>query len=238
MRKQNLFILTLTVFFFLANFVLAQTYDMWDYMCHDNWSTKYMDGSHKMRNKVKDSNQALLFIKTSDGYPFEYFWLQNSNIYVKYEGMKWPGEQGTTYDKAGTYRFYKIGEFRWCPRYVTHNCTWSTGTYKECWVDACEKDYSTTHSMSGKAVYHSSYSFGGDVGTKACVEVQHVYGSSPSIRESYFYVKEYGLVRWEYRYWNGSSYVLQQSSVFNDEKNGSFNEYTSCWPTEDCDSNW
>jgi hypothetical protein len=69
-----------------------ELYDMWDYMCHDNWQTRFMTGSHPMRNKVKDGNQTLLFIKTTSGYPFEVFNLYSSNIYMKYEGTQWPGQ--------------------------------------------------------------------------------------------------------------------------------------------------
>ncbi len=214
-------------------------YDMWDYMCHDNWQNKHMDGSHKMINKVKDNNTSLLFTKTSLGYPFELFMLIGNEIYMKYEGLKWPGDSGTTFEKASTYRYYKGGEFLWCPRYVYSRQKWSTGWFHECYVTNCAHDRSQSGSMNASAFYQSAVAFGGDVGTKPCVIITDTYGSGEDQKwESYYYVKEYGLVRWNMSYWdyNQGKLVIERQSDFNYQKNGTYSEYAPCWPAQDC--NW
>ena len=92
-------------------------------------------------------------MKTDEGYPFEYFRLQNNSIFVKYEGMTWPGEFGDKDDEAGTYRFYEVGEFFWCPRYLEDEEEWDSGTFRQCWVDKCVNDNSDSFSLEWTANY-------------------------------------------------------------------------------------
>jgi len=154
---KKIFVLVLfSMLFLLSKIALAPItyYDMWDYMCHDNWANEYMEGSHTMKNIVYNDS-ILISIKHTDGYPYEVRDLIGDQIYMSYESMKWPGEgypgpldpPGTDYELAGTYRFYLPGTFLWCPRYIANNDEWYTGNFRQCYVSACQKEKKDTFQM-------------------------------------------------------------------------------------------
>ncbi len=73
-------------------------------------------------------------------------------------------------------------------------------------------------------------------GRKPCVIIQHRYYIEGLYHhEAYFYVKEYGLVKWSHDAQDSNNnWINFGYTVFNYEAVGSFNEVCPCWPTSEC----